>query len=61
MLGTVITNNSWKQACLELSKTNFGIRQTVDQIKMACVGSVSQSDDLLDQIIGEKKTDKLIF
>ena len=51
ILGTVITNNS----CLELSKTNFGIRQTVDQLQTACVGSVSQSDDLLQQVIDEKK------
>ena len=40
MLGTVIGDNAWKQACLPISKTGVGIRQAVDQLKAA-----SHADD----------------
>ena len=40
ILGTVISDNAWKQACLPLSKTGVGIRQAIDQSKAAFVASV---------------------
>ena len=61
MLGTLISDNAWKQACLPISKTGVGIRQAIDQLKAAFVGSVSQADALVEQITGEKITDNQIF
>ena len=61
MLGTVISDSAWKQACLPINKTGLGIRQAVDQLKAAFVGSVSQADALVEQITGEKITDNQIF
>ena len=61
MLGTVISDSAWKQACLPINKTGVGIRQAVDQLKVAFVGSVSQADALVEQITGEKITDNQIF
>ena len=61
MLGTVISDNAWKQACLPISKTGVDIRQAVDQLKAEFVGSVSQADALVEQITGEKIKDNQIF
>ena len=62
VLGTVISDIAWKQACLPISKTSVGIRQEVlDQLKAAFVGSVSQADGLIKQLTGEKFTDNQIF
>ena len=44
MLGTVISDNAWKQACQPTRKTGVGIRQAIDQLKAAFVGSVLQAD-----------------
>ena len=59
MLGTVISDNAWKQDCLPISKTGVGIRQPVDQLKAAFVGSVSQADVLVEQITCKKITDQI--
>ena len=64
MLGTVIAlriYSAWKQVCLPINKTGVGIRQAVDHLKAAFVGSISQADALVEQIIGEKITDNQIF
>ena len=61
VLGTLISDKAWKQACLPISKTGVGIRQAIDQLKSAFVGSVSQADALVEQITGEKITDNQIF
>ena len=61
MLGTVISDNAWKQACLPISKTGVGIRHAVDQLKAAFVGSVLKADALVKQKTGEKITDNQIF
>ena len=61
MLGTVISDNAWKQACLPISKSGAGIRQAVDQLKAAFVWSVSQPDALVEQLTGEKITDIQFF
>ena len=61
MLGSVISDNAWKQACLPKSKTGVGIRQAVDQLKAAFVGSISQADALVEQITHEKITENQIF
>ena len=54
MLSNVISDNAWRQACLPISITGVGIRQAVDQLKAAFVGSV-------EQVTGEKITDNQIF
>ena len=61
MLGTVISNNAWKQAFLPISKTGVGIRQAVDQFKAAFVGSVLQADVLVEQVTGENIEDNQIL
>ena len=61
MLGTVISDSAWKQACLPTMKTGVGIRQAVDQLKAAFVGSVSQSAALVEQITSKKITEKQLF
>ena len=61
LLGTVISDNAWKQACLPISKTGVGFRQAVDQLKAAFVGSVSQADALAEQITREQITDNQNF
>ena len=61
ILGTVISENAWKQACLPISKTGVGIRQAVDQLKAAFVGSVLLADALVEQITGEKIKDNQIL
>ena len=61
MLGTVISDNAWKQSCLPISKSGVGIGQAVDQLQAAFVGFVSQADALVEQITGEKFTDNQIF
>ena len=42
-------------------KICVGIRQAVDQLKAAFVGSVSQADALVEQIFGGKTTNNQIF
>ena len=61
MLGTGIGDSAWKQTCVPINKTGVGIRQAVDQLKAAFVGSVSQADASVEQITGEKITDNQIL
>ena len=48
MLGAVVTNNYWKQACLPISKNGFGMRQANDQIKATYVGFLTQSSEVAE-------------
>ena len=50
ILGSVISNNSWDQACLPISKTGAEVRRWLNQIRAAYVGSLSQSANILEQI-----------
>ena len=61
MLGTVISDNAWKQACLPINETGVEIRKAVEQLKAACLGLVSQSDDSVKEITDEKIRDNQIF
>ena len=61
ILGTVISDNAWKQACPPISKTGVGFRQAVNQLKAAFVGSISQADALVEQITDDKVTDNQTF
>ena len=61
MRGTIISDNACKQACLPISKTGVGLRQAVDQLKVAFDGSISQAEALVEQITGEKNTYNPIF
>ena len=61
MLGTVISDNAWKQSSLPISKMGVGIKQAVDQLKAAFVGSTSQADALVEQITVEKITENQVF
>ena len=60
MLGNNIGDIAWKQACLPISKTGFGIRQAVRQLKVAYVGSVSLSDALVEQITVAKTDNQVL-
>ena len=61
MLGTVIKDDAGKQSCLPISKTGVGNRHAADLLKVAFVGSVAHVDALVEQITGEKITDKHNF
>ena len=56
ILGTVLSNESWHQACLPINKTGIGIRRASDQIKAAYICSVSQSATLVELITGQIPT-----
>ena len=39
ILGTVLSNESWRQACLRINMTGIGVRRASDQIKPAYICS----------------------
>ena len=61
ILGSVISDNSWEQACLPISKTGAGVRRSLNQFKAAYVGSLSQSANKVQQITGVNPTHKISF
>ena len=56
ILGTVLSNESWYQACLPINKTGIGIGRASDQIKAAYIDSISQSATLVELITGQSPT-----
>ena len=56
ILGTVLSYESWHQACLPINKTGIGIRRASDQIKAAYIGSISQSATLVELITSQIPT-----
>ena len=56
ILGTVLSNESWRQACLAINKTGIGIRRASDQIKAAYIGSISQTATIVELITGQSPT-----
>ena len=56
ILGTVLSNGSWHQACLPITKTVIGIRRASHQTKAAYIGSISQSATLAELITGHSPT-----
>ena len=51
-----MSNESWHQACLPISKTGIGTRRASDRIKAAYIGSISQSATLVELIAGQCPT-----
>ena len=60
-MGSVISNKSSDQACLPISKTGAGTRRSLNQIKAAYVGSLSQLADIVEQITGVDSTHESSF
>ena len=61
ILGSVISDNSWEQACLPISKTGAGVRRSLKQLKAAYVGSLCQSANIVEQITGVNPTHEVSF
>ena len=53
ILGKVLFNESWHQACLPMKKTGIRVRRAADQIKAAYIGSISQSATLVELKTGQ--------
>ena len=56
MFGSVISDLSWDQARLPISKTGAGVRRSLNQFKAAYAGSLSQSANIVEQITGVNPT-----
>ena len=60
-LGSVISDNSWEQACLPISKKGAGVRSSLNEFKAAYVGSLCQSANIVEQITGVNPTHEISF
>ena len=56
ILGALLSDTSWGQACLPINKTGVGIRRSADQVRAAYVGSVFQSSVLVKKLTGHNPT-----
>ena len=61
VLGVLLSNTSWDQACLPINKTGVGIRRSADQVQAAYVGSVFQSSVLVEKLTGHNPTEGFSF
>ena len=61
ILGSVINDNSWDQACLPISKTGAVVQHSLSQIKAAYICSKSQSANLVERITGVNPTHQSSF
>ena len=61
ILGVLLSDTSWDQACLPINKTGVGIRRSADQVQAAYVGSVFQSSVLVEKLTGHNPTDDISF
>ena len=61
ILGSVISDYSWEQACLPISKTGAGVRRSLNQFEAAYVGSLCQSANIVEQIIDVNPTHEVSF
>ena len=61
ILGVLLSDTSWDQACLPINKTGVGIRRSADQVQAAYVGSVFQSSVLLEKLTGHNPTEDISF
>ena len=59
ILSSVISDNSWEQACLPISKTGTGVRRSLNQFKAIYVGSLCQSANIVEQITGVNPTHEI--
>ena len=56
ILSSVISDNSWDQACLPVSKTEAVVRRSLNQFQAVYFGSLSQSANIVEQITGVNST-----
>ena len=61
ILGALLSDTSWDQACLPINKTGVGIRRSADQVQAAYVGSVFQSSVLVEKLTGHNPTEDISF
>ena len=60
-MNSVISHNSWDQACLPISETGACVRRSLNQLKAACVGSLSRSANIVEQVSGVNATHESSF
>ena len=61
ILGVLLSDISWDQACLPINKTGVGIRRSADQVQAAYVGSVFHSSVLVEKLTGHNPTEDISF
>ena len=61
ILGDLLSDTSWDQACLPINKTGVGIRRSPDHVKAAYVGSVFQSSVLVEKLTGHNPIEDIWF
>ena len=59
--GVLLSNTSWDQACLPISKTGVGVRRSADQVQASYVGSVFHSSVLVEKLTGHNPTEAISF
>ena len=61
ILGVLLSDTSWDQACFPINTTGVGIRRSADQVQAAYVGSVFQSSVLVEKLAGHNPTEDILF
>ena len=61
ILGVLLSDTSWDQACLPINKTGVGIRRSADQVQAAYVGCVFQSSVLVEKLTSHNPTEDISF
>ena len=59
VLGVLLSDTSWDQACLPINKTGVGIRRSANQVQAAYVGSVFQSFVFVEKLTGHNPTEDI--
>ena len=61
ILGVLLSDTSWDQACLPINKTGIGTRRSADQVQAAYVGYVFHSFVLVEKLTGHNPTEDISF
>ena len=61
ILGVLLSDTSWDQACLPINKTGVGKRRSADQVQAAYVGSFFQSSVFVEKFTGHNPTQDTSF
>ena len=61
ILGVLLSETLWDQACFPIKKIGVGIRRSADQVQTAYVGSVFQSSDFVGNLTGHNPTEDISF
>ena len=61
ILGVLLSDTSWDQACLPINKTGVRIRRSADQVQAAYVRSVFQSSVPVEKLTGHNPTEDISF